>query len=129
MEHANHAAMLEALKRKKAHSLDINIVLGHPDDKADAPGVHEDPTVGKTPMSNDNKDEEEQKELGLAPDAEEIGDEGEKKPEDGTPLDNPMHPAMEEALSHHGMMGKGSIHGRMLAAKHGHGMKKPAQKY
>lgn len=62
---AQHAAMMEALKRRKEKGLDIAIIVGGHDDKASGP------------MMGDP--DQDQKELGLAPDAEKVGEERDMK--------------------------------------------------
>lgn len=62
--------MLQALKDKKAKGLDVTILLGHPHDGQDEP-LHDST---KDEMSDDDS-----KELGLAPDATELGEDQDQK--------------------------------------------------
>lgn len=134
MDPKNHAAMLEALKRKKAHGVDLTVMIGHPGehpamqggDAHDAPGLHGDET-----------DDEDQKELGLAPEAEEIGESTDEKDRElaseghegnhvpGEEIINHPpapgeegHGLMPGHLSGHGQLGRHSMHNRIMKKRH-----------
>lgn len=73
-----HDSMVEALRRRKAHPLDITISLGSPED-AQLLSLRQDLEPGL--VDNDEEREEEAEELDQAPDASPVGEEGDRAPE------------------------------------------------
>lgn len=135
MNSANHAAMQEALKRKKAHGIQLTITVGHPGDKPGASAMEDHdgaPHEGEG-HGVDPEEDRDRKELNLAPEATEIGEEADKKDEaighathtgnltPGAELINHPDPEgdkkmIEEALSK-GHFGSRSLHRRAMVGK------------
>ena len=133
MDPKNHAAMLEALRRKKAHGVDLTVMIGHP---GEHPMAHNGDAHGDGEGDASHDEETEQKELGLAPEAEEVGESADEKARElameghegnhvpGEEIIN--HPGDEEEghglmaghLSGHGQLGRSSMHHRMMKKKH-----------
>lgn len=73
--------MVEALRRRKAHPLDITISLGRPDD-TQLLSLDQDTDAGLMPHDESQESEEDEaKELDQAPDASPVGEEDDQAPE------------------------------------------------
>lgn len=83
-----HDSMVEALRRRKAHGVDITISLARPDD---GQLLALDQDVNADLGSGDEEQEEELRELDQAPDASPVGEDNDTDPEA-----NPNHPDEEQ---------------------------------
>lgn len=114
MENSNPSAMLEALRRRKmGEGVNLTIIVGNPDETqmngVDQPGDM---------MPDDAMDEDETKELGMAPEATELGEDPTEKPL--APGDTDLAEAaqdgpgmMQGALDKSPLLGRNSMHARM----------------
>lgn len=115
MDNANPGSMVEALRRKKvADGVNLTIIIGEPDET-----MQDSVTPGDgAPMSEEMSDDE-RKELGLAPDATELGDTDQlEKPiapgdTDAMALQEQGPGMMQKALDQSPLLGRNSMHSRM----------------
>lgn len=119
MDNANSGQMLEALRRKKmSDGINLTIIIGDPDE-TQQDGVEMGDGLPDEQAMPDLANEDEQKELGLAPDATELGETDQ--------LEKPLAPGdkdaamaqedgpgmMQQALDKSPLLGRQSMHSRM----------------
>lgn len=114
--------MLEALRRKRmggGDGVQLTIIVGNPDE-TDLDGVDKDQSMGDVSDLDDNESDDDRKELGLAPDATELGDDEPKMPpvapgdtDAQEALDQKGPGMMQQALDKSPLLGNSSMHSRM----------------